>query len=95
VGQRAANSGSPINEPSDESEYELDAFQRGFVFWESPKADYMPPIDDIGRREWLEEFCQAHADCPDTLDPEEGETAQEALDRLLRGHPALPTLKRC
>jgi hypothetical protein len=58
---------SPINEPSDESEYELDAFQRGFVFWESPKAEYMPPIDDIGRREWLEGFCQAHADCPDTL----------------------------
>ena len=55
----------------------------------------MPPIDDIGRREWLEGFCQAHADYPDTLDPEEGETVQEALDRLLRGHPALPTLKRC
>jgi hypothetical protein len=27
-----------INEPSDESEYELDAFQRGFVFWESPQG---------------------------------------------------------
>jgi hypothetical protein len=54
-----------INEPSDESEHELDAFQRGFVFWESPKAEYMPPIDDAGRREWLEGFCQAHADYPD------------------------------
>jgi hypothetical protein len=44
----------------------------------------MPPIDDAGRREWLEGFLQAHADYyPDTLDPESGETAQEALDRLL------------
>jgi hypothetical protein len=51
-----------INEPSDE--YELDAFQKGFVFWESPKAEYMPPIDDAGRREWLEGFLQAHADSP-------------------------------
>jgi hypothetical protein len=80
-----------INEPSDE--YELDAFQKGFVFWEHPKLEYMPPIDDKGRREWLEGFIQAFADYPDTLDPGEGETAQEALDRLLEGHPALPALK--
>ena len=80
-----------INEPSDE--YELDAFQKGFVFWESPKAEYMPPIDEAGRREWLEGFCQAHADYPDGDDFEGGETAQEALDRMMEGHPALPTLK--
>jgi hypothetical protein len=63
-----------INEPSDESECELDAFQKGFVFWEHSTAEYLPPIDDAGRREWLEGFLQAHADYPDTLDPEEGET---------------------
>ena len=44
----------------------LDAFQRGFVFWENPKAEYMPPLDDIGRQEWLEGFLQAHADYPPT-----------------------------
>jgi hypothetical protein len=82
-----------INEPSDESECELDAFQKGFVFWEHSTAEYLPPIDDAGRREWLEGFLQAHADYPDTLDPEEGETVQEALDRLLGRHPALPVLK--
>jgi hypothetical protein len=81
------------NELSDESEHELDAFQKGFVFWESLKAEYMPSIDDAGRREWLEGFLQAHADYPDGDDFESGETAQEALDRLLEGHPALPTLK--
>ena len=75
------------------SEYELDAFQKGFVFWESPKAEYLPPIDDAGRREWLEGFYQAHADYPDGDDFEGGETAEEALDRLLEGHPALPALK--
>jgi hypothetical protein len=36
---------------------------------------------------------QAYADYPDTLDPEAGESPAEALDRLLAGHPALPTLK--
>jgi hypothetical protein len=76
-----------------ESSVELDAFQKGFVFWEYPKPEYMPPIDDAGRREWLEEVLQAHADYPGTLDPEEGETAQEALERMLEGHPALPALK--
>jgi hypothetical protein len=74
-------------------EHELNAFQRGFVFWEHPKPEYLPPIDDKGRREWLEGFCQAHADYPDGDDFESGETAQEALDRMLEGHPALPTLK--
>jgi hypothetical protein len=59
----------------------------------SPKPEYLPPIDDAGRREWLDGFCQTHADYPDSLDPEEGETVQEALDRLLEGHPALPALK--
>jgi hypothetical protein len=80
------------SKPSDEP-YEFDAFQRGFIFWETPKPEYMPLIDDAGRREWLEGFLQAHADYPDTLDPEEGETAQEALERMLEGHPALPALK--
>jgi hypothetical protein len=76
-----------------DDEYELDAFQKGFVFWEHPKPEYLPPIDDKGRREWLEGFCQAHADYPDGDNFEGGETAQEALDRVLEGHPALPTLK--
>lgn len=78
--------------PSEPS-VELDAFQKGFVFWEHPKAEYMPPIDGAGRREWLEGFCQAHADYPDSDDFEGGETVEEALDRLLGGHPALPALK--
>jgi hypothetical protein len=73
------------SETSDGLEYELDAFQKGFVFWESSKAEYMPPIDDAGRREWMKGFLQAHADYPDTLDPESGETAQEALDRCWGG----------
>ena len=72
------------SEPSDEP-YELDAFQRGFVFWEHPKPEYLPPIDDAGRREWLEGFCQAHADYPDGDDFESGETVQEALDRHWKG----------
>jgi hypothetical protein len=75
------------------SEYELNAFQQGFGFWEHPKHEYMPPIDDAGRWEWLKGFCQAHAAYPDSEDLESGETAQEALDRLLEGHPALPALK--
>jgi hypothetical protein len=53
------------SELSDEP-YELDAFQRGFVFWEHPKPEYLPPTDDKGRQEWLEGFCQAHADLPPT-----------------------------
>jgi hypothetical protein len=53
----------------------------------------LPPIDDKGRWEWLEGFCQAHADYPDGDDFEGGETAQEALERMLEGHPALPALK--
>ncbi len=49
------------SETSDGLEYKLDAFQRGFAFWDSPKAQYLPPIDDAGRREWLKGFCQARA----------------------------------
>jgi hypothetical protein len=81
----------PLINPSDPTE--LNAFQKGFVFWKHPKPEYLPPIDDAGRREWLDGFCQTHADYPDSLDPEGGETVQEALDRLLEGHPALPALK--
>jgi hypothetical protein len=40
------------SETSDGLEYELDAFQRGFAFWDSPKAQYLPPIDDAGRRRY-------------------------------------------
>jgi hypothetical protein len=59
----------------------------------TPKPEYLPPIDDAGRREWLEGFCQAHAYYPADGDYEGGGTAQEALDRLLERHPALPALK--
>lgn len=72
---------------------ELDAFQKGFVFWETPRPEFNPPENDTERREWLDGFMQAYVDYPDTLDPEAGESPAEALDRLLAGHPALPTLK--
>ena len=73
-------------------QFEWTPFMRGFVFWESPQPEYLPPNDDAGRLEWLEGFCQAHADYPADGDFEGGESAAEALDHLLAGHPALPFL---
>jgi len=78
-----------------DKQFKWTPFAHGFVFWEFPKPGHLPPgPDDLaGLREWLSGFQQAYADYPDTADPEEGESLSEALDRLLAGHPALPTLK--
>jgi hypothetical protein len=48
---------------------ERDAFQKGFVFWETPTAEHWPPeLDNTeGLREWLAGFQQAYADYPDTF----------------------------
>jgi ribosome modulation factor len=46
---------------------ERDAFQKGFVFWETPRPEFGPPEDDTERQEWLAGFQQAYADYPDTL----------------------------
>ena len=75
--------------------FEWTPFTRGFVFWETPRAEFNPPdpADVENLAEWLAGFQQAYADYPDTLDPEAGESLSEALDRLLADHPALLTLK--
>jgi hypothetical protein len=72
---------------------ELDAFQKGFVFWETPRPEFGPPDDDTERQEWLAGFQQAYTDYPNTLDPDDGEPLSAALDRLLAGHSTLPALK--
>ena len=74
-------------------EIEWTAFMRGFVFWETPQPEYLPPDDDAGRLEWLDGFRQAHADYPADGNFEDGESAVEALDRLLADYPALTTLR--
>ena len=73
---------------------EMGAFERGFVFWEHNDVErFGPPADDQSRREWLDGFNLAFADYPDDpFNPEEGETAADALNRMLAGHPALPSL---
>jgi hypothetical protein len=75
--------------------FEWTPFMRGFVFWETPQAEFNPPDPDDAAdlAERLAGFRQAYADYPDTLDPNAGESLSEALDRLLVGHPALLTLK--
>lgn len=75
--------------------FEWTPFMRGFVFWETSRAEFNPPDPDDAAdlAEWLAGFQQAYADYPDTLDPEAGESIIEALDRLLADHPALATLK--
>ena len=74
---------------------EWTAFMRGFVFWETPRTEFAPldPGDTVSLAEWLQGFCQAHADYPADGDFEGGESAAEALDRLLAGHPARVTLE--
>ena len=67
--------------------FEWTPFMHGFVFWELPGPEHLPPEDDAGRLEWLDGFRLAYADYPDTLDPEAGESLSEALDRLLADHP--------
>ena len=73
--------------------FEWTPFAHGFVFWEYPGPEHRPPADEAGQWEWLEGFLQAHADDPDEpYDPESGETAAEALGRMLAGNPQLPAL---
>lgn len=45
--------------------FEWTPFSHGFVFWEYPGPEHLPPSDAVGQREWLEGFLQAHADYPD------------------------------
>jgi hypothetical protein len=73
--------------------FEWTPFARGFVYWEYPGPEYLPPADQAGQREWLEGFQQAHADYPDDPhNPDSGETAADALRRMLAGNPHLPAL---
>jgi hypothetical protein len=71
-------------------------FSHGFVFWEYPIPEHLPPSDAVGQREWLEGFQQAHADYPDEPDDpdnlDSGETAAGALQRMLPGNPQLRAL---
>ena len=74
--------------------FEWTPFSHGFVFWEYPGPDHLPPSDAVGQR--LEEFQQVYADYPDESydrdNPESGETAAEALGRMLAVNPQLPAL---
>ena len=58
--------------------FEWTPFSHGFVFWEYPGPEHLPPPDEAGRREWLEGFLQARADYPDEPydpdNPDGGET---------------------
>ena len=69
--------------------FEWTPFARGFVFWEYPGKEHLPPPDEASRREWLEGFLQAHTDYPDEPydpdNPDSGETAADALRRTLAG----------
>ena len=77
-------------------EFEWTPFSHGFVFWEYPGPEHLPPSDAVGQREWLEGFLQAHADYPDEPydpdNPDSGETAADALQRMLPGNPHLLAL---
>jgi hypothetical protein len=59
-------------------EFEWTPFSHGYVYWEYPGPEHLPPADEAGQREWLEGFLQAHADYPDN-----GEGAADALRRIL------------
>lgn len=69
--------------------FEWTPFSRGFVFWEHPGPEHLPPPDEAGRREWLEGFLQSHADNPhdarEWIDPSISEGAHAALRRTLTG----------
>ncbi len=76
--------------------FEWTPFAHSFGFWEYPSPEHLPLPDEAGQREWLEGFLQAHADYPDDPfdpdHPEGGETAADALGRMLAGNPHLPAL---
>ena len=66
--------------------FEWTPFSHGYVFWEYPGKEHLPPSDETGQRDWLEGFLQSHAEHPD--DPfnyEGGESASDALRRMLAG----------
>ena len=66
--------------------FEWTPFSHGFVFWEYPGPEHLPPPDEAGRREWLEGLLQARADYPDEpYDPDGRETVADALRRTLAG----------
>lgn len=76
--------------------FEWTPFAHGFVFLEYPGSEHLPPADEVGQREWLEGFLQAHADYPnepyDPDNPDSGETAVDALGRMLAGNSQLSAL---
>lgn len=69
--------------------FEWTPFAHGFVFWEYPKLEHLPPADEAGQREWLEGFLQSHADHPNDpcewINPGLNEDAHAALRRTLAG----------
>ena len=69
--------------------FEWTPFSHGFVFWEYPGPEHLPPADEAGQREWLEGFLQAHADHLDDprewINPGLNEGAHAALRRTLAG----------
>ncbi len=71
--------------------FEWTPFSHGFVFWEYPGPEHLPPSDAVGQR--LEGFQQVYAAYPDEpYDPDSGETAADALQRMLPGNPHLLAL---
>lgn len=76
--------------------FEWTPFSHGFVFWEYPGPEHLPPPDEAGRRDWLEGFLQARADYPDEPfdpdNPDGGETAANALRRTLPGESDVEAL---
>ncbi|MCB1764497.1 MAG: hypothetical protein KDJ22_00340 [Candidatus Competibacteraceae bacterium] len=69
--------------------FEWTPFSHGFVYWEYPDSEHLPPADERGQREWLEGFLQSHADAPNDprewIDPDINEGVHEALRRTLAG----------
>ena len=54
--------------------FERTPFAHGFVFREYLGPAHHPPSNEVGQREWLEGFLQAHADYPDEpYDPDNPE----------------------
>ena len=69
--------------------FEWTPFAHGFVFWEYPDPEHLPPPAEAGQREWLEGFLQSHADHPNDprewIDPGLNEGAHAALRQTLAG----------
>lgn len=69
--------------------FEWDGFSHGYVFWQEPAPDHLPPSDEAGQRAWLEGFLQSHADHPNDpeewINPDINEGAHAALRRTLAG----------